>query len=417
METEAMTNAKQLASSRYRAWLGLLALLMLVAFTAWIYELRYGLASTGMRNVISWGVYIVTFAFFIKLSAGGLIVASSAEVFGITELKPLARLGILTAAACVLVAAATIIPDLGRPARIGNLFLHPNWHSPMVWDVAIVSAYFLLAAMDLRVMCSGSEPQRKHKLLTMLAIIGLPAAFALHSITAWIFGLQISRTFWNTALLAPLFVVSAILSGTALIAIISGALQRFGGIRLEGSTWRKLSGLMAVSAAIMLFFLFSEYLTVLWGNVPREMVTLKMILPGGAFSLLFWLEWVIGGIIPFILLVVLQTRRRVGAVVTCAVLILVGVFAFQIELTAVGMANPLIQLAPGTSIGTYTPGRSVFQFVGQYAPTWVEYSIVLGLIAFGALLVTVGYRWLGAREFLPTRAARTDEAMQKAVHA
>jgi dimethyl sulfoxide reductase membrane subunit len=88
----------------------------------------------------------------------------------------------------------------------------------------------------------------------------------------------------------------------------------------------------------------------------------------------------------------------VGAMVGSAALILTGVYAFQIELTTVGMANPLIQLAPGNSLGTYIPGQSVFQFVGQYAPTWVEYFIALGLVAFGAMLVTIGWRYLGFEE-------------------
>ena len=83
-----------------------------------------------MRDVVSWGMYIFTFAFFIGLSAGGLIMASSAEVFGIKALKPLSRLGVLSAAACVSVAALMIIPDLGRPDRILNIFIHPNWTLP-----------------------------------------------------------------------------------------------------------------------------------------------------------------------------------------------------------------------------------------------------------------------------------------------
>ena len=54
-----------------------------------------------MRDVVSWGLYIFTFAFFVGLSAGGLIMASGAEVFGVQSLKPLTRIGVLTAAACV----------------------------------------------------------------------------------------------------------------------------------------------------------------------------------------------------------------------------------------------------------------------------------------------------------------------------
>jgi molybdopterin-containing oxidoreductase family membrane subunit len=202
--------------------------------------------------------------------------------------------------------------------------------------------------------------------------------------------------------------------GTALIAIIAAALQRLVGVKFEEPTWRKLSGLMAISLAIDLFFVFCEYITVLWGNVPREVVALKMILPGGRFASLFWLEWVIGGIVPFVLLVMPRSRGRVGAVVTGAALILVGVYAYQIQLTTVGMANPLIQLAPGVSIGTYTSGSPVFQLVGQYTPTWVEYCIIVGLIAFGAMLVTVGYRVFGIGEFQPTPGAYGDKVMRKA---
>ena len=101
------------ATRSYRpiwAWYAALVVLMAWGLAAWIDELRYGLAATGMRDVVSWGMYIFTFAFFIGLSAGGLIMASSAEVFGIKALKPLSRLGVLSAAACVAVAALMIIP-------------------------------------------------------------------------------------------------------------------------------------------------------------------------------------------------------------------------------------------------------------------------------------------------------------------
>ena len=63
-------------------WYALLGAACAFGLAAWIYELNKGLASTGMRDVVSWGMYIFTFAFFIGLSAGGLIMASSAEVFG-----------------------------------------------------------------------------------------------------------------------------------------------------------------------------------------------------------------------------------------------------------------------------------------------------------------------------------------------
>jgi len=372
-----------------------LGVLVLWGLAAWIYQLTQGLIATGMRDVVSWGLYIFSFAFFVGLSAGGLIMASAAEVFGVKSLRPLSRLGVLTAAACVLVAAMTIIPDLGKPQRVWELFRYPNWSSPLVWDIIIIIVYFVFAVTDLTIMSRRTmAPSKRAKVLRVMAYAGLPTAVLLHSITAWIFGLQISRPWWNTALMAPLFVTSAILSGTALIAVAAVAAQRFDRIRLPEETWRALAILMATAVAIDLFLVACDYITILWGNVPRERAALDIILPGGSWQALFWLEWVVGGVVPFLLLVVPRYRKRVGLFTLASVLTMVGVYAFRIELVVGGMLRPLVHLAPGNALGSYRLGRTVFQFDGIYHPTWVEYAIVTALFAFLALLILIGYRWL-----------------------
>jgi dimethyl sulfoxide reductase membrane subunit len=375
-------------------WLAGLGLLVLWGLAAWIYQLTQGLIATGMRDEVSWGLYICTFAFFVGLSAGGLIMASAAEVFGAKTLRPLARLGVLSAAACVLVAAITIIPDLGNPQRVWELFRYPNWTSPMIWDIIIIVVYFCFAAVDLVLMTRrGIEPSRRARALRVMAYVGLPAAVLLHSITAWIFGVQISRPWWNTALLAPMFVTSAILSGTALIALVALAAQRFDHMVVSDETWSTLRKLIATTLAVDLFLVAADYLTILWGNVPRERAALNMILPGGSWQWVFWLEWVLGGVIPFLLLVVPRWRKPGWMALSC-VLVLVGVWAFRVELVVGGLLKPLLNLAPGISLGGFQASSSSFQLTGSYHPTWVEYSIVAGLLAFLALLITLGYRWL-----------------------
>src|SRR5581483_11651552 len=298
-----------------RAWLGLLGILVVAGAAAWIYQLAHGLSATGMRDVVSWGMYIFTFAFLVGLSAGGLIMASAAEVFGVEALKPLRRLGVLTAAACVAVAAVLILPDLGRPDRVINLFIHPNWRSPLIWDLLIISVYFAFAVVDLWVMTRQKiDPTKQARTLRVLAYIGLPTAVLLHSITAWIFGLQIARTWWNTALLAPIFIASAIVSGTAFVVLISLLLHRYGGVELPERTWRWLTGLLAAGIAVDLFFVACDYITIIWGNVPRQRAALDVSLPGGSWQWLFWVEWVVGGIVPFLLLVIPSLRRRFGVI-------------------------------------------------------------------------------------------------------
>ncbi len=381
--------------SGIRLWYALLWLAGALGLAAWIYELHNGLATTGMRDVVSWGMYIFTFAFLIGLSAGGLIMASSAEVFGIAALKPLARLGVLSAAACVTVAAIMILPDLGRPGRILNIFIHPNWTSPLVWDILIISVYFAFSVVDLAVLQRHeTRPGSVRKAVRVLAYIGLPTAVLLHSITAWIFGLQIARTWWNTALMAPLFVVSAILSGTALVTLLALAAERWGGFTLPAQTRRWLRGFIAVALIVDLFFVGCDYITVLWGNVPADRSALDLVLPGGPFAWTFWVEWIAGGLIPLAFLLVPRLRRVPGSLGIAAALAVIGVYAFRIELVVIGFINPLTQFPPGNALGTFTPGATSFQLVGRYWPTWVEYSIVLGLFALFGAIMTGGYRWL-----------------------
>ena len=377
------------------AWSALLGLLIALGFGTWIYQLIQGLAVTGMRDVVSWGAYIVTFAFFVGLSAGGLIVASSAEVFGVKALKPLSKLGVLTALASVACAGLMIIPDLGRADRIFNLVMHPHWQSPLIWDVGIITTYFVFAAVDLTVLHRREKtPTGLAKTVRVLAYIGLPTAVLLHSITAWIFGLQIARTWWNTALMAPLFVTSAILSGTALVAVTATAAQWFAHVRLPEQTWRVVANLLVVSLCVDLFLVACGYITILWGNVPRERAALNLVLPGGSWQAMFWLEWVVGGVAPLVLLMVPRLRASRTLIALAAVLTMVGVYAYRIELVVGGLVRPLVQLPPGIAKGTYQNGKSSFVYTGTYHPTWVEIAIVVGMFALLATFITVGYRRL-----------------------
>jgi Ni/Fe-hydrogenase subunit HybB-like protein len=109
------------------------------------------------------------------------------------------------------------------------------------------------------------------------------------------------------------------------------------------------------------------------------------------------MEWVIGGVVPFVLLVVPRYRQRFGLVAVASVLVMVGVYAFRMELVVGGMLKPLLHFAPGNALGTYHSGHSVFQFDGLYSPTWVEYAIIFALFAFLALVISLGYRWLRTR--------------------
>ena len=390
-------------------WLGLLALLMLVGFGAWVYQVSNGLAVTNLRNTVMWGQYILFFMFFVGLSAGGLIVASSGRLFGATRFGPIVRLAVLEATVAVMLAAIFLFPDIGRPERLWHLFRYPNLTSPMIWDIAIVTVYFALSALyvwlytradlaaagsrlALGTSASVEARARDDRLKGALAWVALPAAVLLHSITAWIFGLQISRGFWYTAIMAPMFVASALVSGLALVILLALVVRRVGRLRFDDGLVAYLGGLLAVFISVEAFFVLSEALTAAYPGAEFEGDPIARMLTG-QFAPLFWFEVGVGLLVPFVMLARRGWRASPRVVAIAAGIAIVGIYVHRLNLVLNGLAVSPIGLPPGVSIGTPQDGAS-FAMSNWYVPSAIEWLIVIGVLAFGAFVFTMAARWL-----------------------
>jgi molybdopterin-containing oxidoreductase family membrane subunit len=386
---------------RLYGWIGVLAAIIVIGAYAWSMQLQYGLVLTHMRDIVSWGLYISLFAWFVGVSAGGLIVSSSAVAFGIKEWQPIAKLANLTAAVVIAVAALTILPDIGRVDRILNLFAYPNWISPLIWDVIIIFTYLVLSLAELGLLIRVDKAREKgvealakknERTLRGLAFVALPVAVLTHSITAWIFGLQISRPLWNTALLAPIFLASALVSGLGLVMLVSIVANKFHVVQVSRDVFTGLARLLGVLILVDLFLLFSEYITTLWPGEPAEVSPIVTEF-FGPYGWLAWLQWGLA-LFAFVIVAYPTWRRTIVAQLTASILVLVEVFFYRLELVIPAFVNPLIEYPPGTSLGTYTQGASSFALVGTYFPTAIEWSIGAGLVAATALLITLGVWFL-----------------------
>ena len=396
-------------------WLALLAVLMAAGLGAFVYQFANGLVVTGMRNTVMWGQYILFFMFFIGLSAGGLIVASAGRLFSVRIFKPITRLAVLEATVAVMLAGLFILPDLGRPERVINILLHPNFTSPMVWDIGIVLVYtamsltyvWLYARADLA--RSGSflafgtdtserELARDERIKSRMAWVALPAAILLHSITAWIFGLQISRGFWYSAIMAPLFIASALVSGLALVTLLALAVRRAGRIAFGDELVAFLGGLLGVFIAVEAFFVGAEFLTAAYPGAPDEAGPITRLLVG-PFAPLFWVEVVAGLGVPFVILAVRQTRTSPRWVAIASAIAIGGIFVHRLNLILNGLSYAPIGVEPGVSIGVWQgPTAGSFAMSHWYVPTIVEWLVVVGILAFGGLLFTVAVAFLPMHE-------------------
>ena len=98
--------------------MGVLAVLVLAGVAAWVYQLANGLGVTGMSNATSWGLYIACFMLFVGLSAGGLIVASSASVFHIEKYERIAIPAVICSMVCICAAGMFVLINLNGVARV-----------------------------------------------------------------------------------------------------------------------------------------------------------------------------------------------------------------------------------------------------------------------------------------------------------
>lgn len=372
-----------------RSWYAGLGAGMAVGAGCFLYQWSHGLGVTGLSNTVSWGMYIIAFMFLVGVSAGGLIVVAVSELVGSRRFESLNRLAVICSATAVAAAAASILPDIGRPQLVWKMIVQGNPTSPLVWDMVVITAYLTIAGIDLWIL---TRPQPRHRALRVMAMVTLPVAVLVHSVTAWIFGLMVARPWWNTALLAPLFISSALVSGAALVLVVTRLAQRFTTFRPPAHVLGDLGRLLAWFVAVDAFLLGAEVLTAFASHEPDHIDQLNVVL-FGRLAPLFWTEIVLGLIVPFVVFASPRLRARPGLLVGASMFALVGVFFKRINILLPGMFEPLIGLAPGVPGGR--PGQP-FRPDEIYLPTWVEWGVLIGIAAFAATLVTVGIRRLVA---------------------
>ena len=396
------------------ALLGLAGAIILISLVAWGYQVNSGLIVTNMRNPFSWGLYIATFAFFVGVAAGGLIVSSSVYLFNIEQLKPFTRIASLSAFASILGAGAMIFPDMGRVERVWKIFLHPNFKSPLVWDVIVITAYLMITFLSVYVQLlpdwkkegrgffNGWTKSRSQenidsfskKWSKRVALVGLPVAILIHTVTALIFATQASRGWWNTAVLPPDFVSVAVASGTARVLVIS--LLAVGKEQFEEyqGAFQTMAIIVAGSLVIHFFFVSVDLIVHGWGGKPEATEALSLIF--GRYGFLYAAEILIPAF-TMIFFFSEKGRSSSKALITGSVLLFIGVFAHRLMLMFPAFnVIPLTLSLPGAGIeswaypvalGQFREGMPVFVDSWDYTPTLVEY--VVALLPFGLVLFVV----------------------------
>lgn len=312
-----------------------------------------------------WGLLIVLYLFLGGLSAGLFFVSALATYLqsgGQPAYPRLARLGALLAPWPVSLGSALLVFDLGHWYRFYKLFVTFEWHSPMsigAWLLALftlvsLAAFWAWLPQGAITACVERLPRRLRFLRAVdrpdrerwrrpLAMAGFPLALGVGIYTGVLLGAVQARPFWNTNLVAQMFLFSALSTGCALV-ILALSLRREG---LDAAEARLLLSLDVVLIGLELFIVV-PYL-VHGALSPLAVQQALRLIMGGPFTFAFWgLFLILGLLLPLALEVwelrpVLLNRGALhpGRLLagTSAALVLLGGFVLRYVFVVAGQMS------------------------------------------------------------------------------
>ena len=369
------------------------AVVTVLGIALWIVQLSGGMAQTGMRNLDSWGLYITMFMFFVGLSAGGLIISSAPKVFGAEGFGGISKIAVWTSVCSTVAAIAFVVVDLGQPLRLWELFAYSNLASPLMWDIVVLSVYLILSIVYLWAQRQAEKGRVSRTALRVISVIALVCAVLVHSVTAWIFGLQQGREMWHTALLGPWFVSSALVCGTALVLIVVVALRRAGYLELDQCHVVKMAKLLGAFVCVDLYFFGCDLLTEAYPNASGMEVVDMLV--SGPLAPFFWFE-VVGCALAAVVCFTPKLRTN-PLLVAASVVAILGILCKRVQLLVGGFQLPNIDYAGVMTPMTVTNWDAGMQGAYQGMVYWsapIEWGVMLGVLGLTALLLCAGLRYL-----------------------
>src|SRR5574341_1248717 len=329
-----------------RLFIGALGAIFGWGVVAYIYQLQNGLAATGMREYVSWGLYITDFVFFIGISHVGALMSAILRITHAEWRKSITRMAEAITFSSLFFGALMPIVDLGRPDRILNLFLYPRFQSPILWDLMCIFTYLIGSTLFLylpmipdiaylrdRIRFSWPRQllyrvlgmnwqgtprdwQRLERSMGVMAVLIIPIAVSVHTVVSWIFGMTL-RPGWNSTIFGPYFVAGALLSGAASVVVAMAAFRQAYHLEeyITFKHFRNMALLVLVLDMIYIYFNVSEYLTLGYKMETAERSLLTALF-GGEYAPAFWLVQIGGLLLPLLLLIlphahVVENIRRV----------------------------------------------------------------------------------------------------------
>ena len=367
-------------SKTYLVWLLSLATVCLIGLFYYYHQLKYGLITTNLTDEVSWGAFIANFTYLVGVAAAAVLLVTAAYIYHNEAVHEIVLIGELMAFSALVMCLLFISVDLGRPDRFWHIipFLgRLNFpRSILAWDVVVLNGYILLnmhiPGYLLYTMYRGKAAQSKYYL--PFVFLSIFWAISIHTVTAFLYSGLGGRPFWNSAILAPRFLVGAFTCGPAILILAFSIINHFNdNFKIKEAVFSLLKKILSFTMPLNLFLLFCELFKEFYTDSAHVISAQYLFFGLDGHNKLVPFIWtaIIFNIFSAIVYTTNLKERRNLLLLTC-VLTIFGTW---------------VEKGMGLIIPAFIP--SILGDVVEYSPSLSEFWISAGIWAFGILLFSM----------------------------
>ena len=395
----------------YWGMVAFLAIFVVGAMAAAGYMFNRGLGVTGLNRPVMWGFFITNFVFWIGISHAGVMLSAILRLSQAEWRRPATRAAEVLTVFSLMTAMLMPLIHAGRPWRVFYWVfpydwargVYPNVRSALIWDPSAVFTYltssilFVYVALlpDLAVIRDRSEPGSIRRMLYSILCLGwrgtsrqwklqliagillsaliLPVFVSVHSIVSFDFSMVVSVKSWHSTIFPPYFVIGAVHSGVAAVAIVMILMRWLFGWHdyIRPEHFDALGRLLIVVATGWFFFFVMEFLFGLYGLEGDEISVKEFLTSQPPWNWLFLTFVGTTYFIPVSMWLFRSVRRNPWLMLIACVSVNIGMWLERFLIIVPGLAQ-----------------KQTLNFVWYtYAPSPVEVVILIGTFALVSMLM------------------------------
>jgi molybdopterin-containing oxidoreductase family membrane subunit len=392
---QTVLDTLQPASVKYWLVIGLLFMGVLLGLACWGYQTFMGIGVGGQNIPVAWGTYLINFVFWVGIAHSGTLISAILHLMRVGWRNPIARAAETMTVFAVCVAGLFPLIHLGRVWLVYYMLpypnqrnLWPNFQSPLVFDVIAITTYLLVSSLfwytgllpdlatvrdrasgvrkkifsGLSLGWTGKHDQWRHftRGYLFFAALATPLVISVHSVVSWDFALGIVPG-WHTTIFAPYFVAGAIHSGLAMVLTLMIPLRKIFHYEqlITVDVLENVAKTIVFTGLIVAFAYGTEFFIAWYSHNAVEQETFRWRAMGD-YRVQFWIMATCNTLLPLLFLIK-KIRRTIPWLIGISIFINIGMWFERFVIIIGSVAHGFLPHA-----------------WGLYAPTAIEYGILLG---------------------------------------